>query len=426
MNKYKDLAILLNDQIKYIPIEKNQYYINSELKIISSKNRLIKISNDGGSINFFIKNKGSNKFALRRIYAYIQSGLTEGMLNINDSRYSPYFKNNKWTFLTKKLIKLQPALVKINYIKNNNQDLLVKDGFYDEGIIPYKEKPGFYFVPTTNGSLVFNLETYEAYNTYNDIKLKIQNTERGEQKFLLNKRICGKGFIYLHRAIAYLTLSIPLKYNYLGKTLKEIILKLEVDHIDGYPENNKKENLQYLTSKENLIKKLEQEKDPRVFPTTWKSPEGKTIRFRSLNQVKDTIGIDIRMVNRIFNTWKSDSLVINGWTLLSEKKENEYNELYIKFENSGVDRMNLTKFKNGLASINIINNTISIYNNTLDYITKTGIKKGTFESHVNIKGPLFPLNNFIVLPLKYLKLFLSFHVTDIFNIRIPKYKPYFN
>ena len=412
MLKTIDLYTALLDQIEFIPINKNEYFINNRLEIFSKRiNRKPKLSNNDTTIDLYIPGYGTKRFAINRIYAFIQSGLPEGMLNIKDKNYKPYFKDNKWCFLSNKVFQMQSSLNKLSIIKKEHPELSIKDGFCDEGIILYKNKPGYYFVPTTNGTIVYNPILKKVFTTYTDTEIKIRRNRRGDEIVTLNKRLCGRTNIYLSRIQAFLFLSVPEKYRN-KKAIRDIVSNLEVDHIDGNPFNGNINNLQYLTPKENIIKKLEQEKDPRVFPTTWKTPDGNIVRFRSLRTAADSIKTTNRVISNIYKGWRKNTYNINGWTLLSNNFEHRDEKWYIFFESKGIDRNDLTKYRRGLAAINTITKLVTLYNNIKTFAIYNSINESRLDSHINNKGPLSPINNHILIPIAYLNILLESKILE--------------
>ncbi len=418
---YQDLYYLLRDQIDYIPIEVNQYLFNiTTYQIYSIELERHLVITDGDKVNLkTMSNKP--RFSYNRIVCYIQNGLHENMKHIDDKSFVCVFEEGRYCWLSVREHKQRENLLNLQQVWLDHPELNEREGFYDEGLIHFKGYPGFYIVPTTNGTLALNPLTKQAIFTYSKVLLKIQQRKRGEEYISLNVRLSGKTMIMLHRAIAYLTITLPARYMELGRTLGERIAKLEVDHINAIPSNNAIPNLQYLTSKENLIKKLEQEGDPRVFPTTWKSPTGELVRFRSLRLAAEIIGCSVSTMLKAYKGWKDNILNIKDWVMISDRPESLYNYYYHFFANNGVSKEDLAVYKNGVMvyAVNNNENQIYVYKDLRDFCSMKGLGLSSVQSHLAYKGPLEPYHGMVIFPLKHEKLMRESGYLKTFFIQNP-------
>jgi len=417
----QDLYDLLKEQTEFIPIARDTYFYDK------GKNQFY--CRHYGHIRPFDgskKNKDDNYFYLLldkgktigiskyKLLCYFQNGLLPNMSSISDSGYAVIKSDNtfKWVTTSEKL--MQHSKAKLEKVFQEHPELYVKEGFYDERVIPYKRRDGFYIVPLTNGTLAMNPVTQEAVSTYSNELLIPQFHERGDRKFHLNKRLTGGlGALIASRAIAFLTLPIPNKYKHLGIGIKEIVKNLDVDHIDSNPSNNSISNLQYLTRQENLIKKLNQEVDPRVFPSTWLSPDGKEVRFRSYRDAAIQINCNLAALEKICKGWR-DINEINGWKLIEGRLPHPLENIYSGLERMGIARTQLTLFKGEYSVYDTTNKEFHLFS-TLDKLCdKFNIFVSGLETHIAKKGPLVPYRNLVVFPYRYMNPLLSVKYFDNF------------
>lgn len=361
----QDLYDLLNNQISYIHIKqnkyfydknKNQFYYKHYKKIEPIKD--IKKYNGNTYLWLLLDNNKNIKISKYKLLCYFQNGILPEMNSILDNNYTVIKSNNlfKWISKSEKLI--QNNINKLDKVFEDHPELYTKDGFYDEGIISYKYREGFYIVPLTNGTFAINPNTQEAISTYSNKILISQSHEKGDKKFQLNSRLTNSlHTITTSKAIAFITLSIPDRYKYLGTTIKEIINKLDINHIDTNPSNNSINNLQYLTKQENLIKKLNQEYITTVC---------------------------------LSDTW------------LNPKKMN-------------INRTQLTLFKKEYSVYNIENKKFYLFNKIEDLCNKFNIFIIGLETHIAMKGPLVPYKNLIIFPYRYITLLLNIKYFDNFT-----------
>lgn len=408
----KDLVDLLKDQIEFLPINRNRYYYNEEESVFyvvkNDRKRRINGILSTGNISL-LKSDGNPKVvSINRLKCFFKNGLNENMKSILDPGWvtnKDEFGNLKWVSISEK--KMEFNRERLNKVFEDHPDLYLKEGFYDEGVIPYKHREGFFIVPLTNGTFAINPITQEAVYTYSNELLCPQFHSRGDRKYTLNERLAGgKGTVMSSRAIMFVSKPIPDRYKKLGKSFAEIVSKLEVDHIDGNPSNNAISNLQYLTSQENLVKKLNQEQDPRVFPTTWISPEGKEVRFRSFRQVAEAIGCNLAAVFKTCKGWRKNNL-LNGWKLIEGKHKHPLESVYIKFEERGIDRTSLTMFKKEYMVYKLEDKSFHLFSTIDDLCSNFNIKVSGLETHIAMKGPLVPYKDFVIFPQRYLGVILD-------------------
>lgn len=419
----EDIFNLLKEQIEFIPIKQNQYFYckntdkffckhYSKIKIIEG----IKKYNNDTYLYLTLENNKKIKISKYRLLCYFQNGLQIKMESILDNNYTVIenTKNNfKWITRSEKL--MQNNINNLKKVFQNHPDLYIKNGFYDEGIIQYKYREGFYIVPLTNGTFAINPITQEAVYTYSNELLKPQFHKRGDRKYRLNPRLTnGLYTIIASRAIAFISIPIPDKYKQIGSDIKEIVSKLDIDHIDANPNNNSINNLQYLSRQENLLKKLTQEQDPRVFPSTWLNPENKEIRFRSYREASKIINCNLAAIEKIYKGWRKNN-EINGWKLIEGKIPHPLENIYNQFEQLGIDRSQLTWFKKEYSVYNIQDKTFHLFNSIEDLCANFNIFVSGLETHISIKGPLVPYKDLVIFPYRFMNQLLSINYFDIFN-----------
>lgn len=410
----EDLFDLLKEQIKLIPINKNSYFYNKNNKEFYYKchSKICKMKTN--KIHLLLTTGKRLVINKNRLLSYFQNGLLEGMKSILDNNFTVIKTNNLYNWVTRSEKLAQNNINKLNTVFQDHQELYTKDGYYDEGNIPYKYREGFYIVPQTNGTFAINPTTQEAVLTYSNEILIPQFHERGDRKFRLNSRLTnGKHTIIASRAIAFVTLSIPDRYKYLGTNIKEIVENLDVDHIDANPSNNVITNLQYLTRQENLIKKLNQECDPRVFPNTWLAPNGEKIRFRSFREASKRINCNLAAIEKIYKGWRKNN-EINGWKLIEGKLPHPLENIYNKLEKMNIDRSQLTLFKKEYSVYDIENKEFHLFNTIDDLCEKFNIFVSGLETHIAMKGPLVPYKKLIIFPYRFTNPLLNIKYFDNF------------
>lgn len=415
----EDLVDLLKEQIKFIPINKDSYYFDNKnnifyyrkhTKLCKSKDTI-----NSNKIQLFLINKGKITISKKRLICYFQNGLSQGMSSILDNNYTVIVSDNVFRWVTRSEKLMQFNINRLKKVFEDHPDLYIKNGFYDEGIIPYKYREGFYIVPLTNGTFAINPDTQEAVYTYSNKILKPQFHERGDRKYTLNNRLNnGKTTIIASRAIAYVSLSVPDRYKQLGTSLKKIIELLDIDHIDGVPSNNSISNLQYLTRQENLIKKLNQEQDPRVYPTTWLAPNNVEVRFRSHREASKQINCNLTAIEKICKGWRKNN-EINGWKLIDGKLPHPLENIYNKLEKINIDRSQLTLFKKEYSVYDIKNKEFHLFSTIEDLCKNFNIFVSGLETHIAMKGPLVPYRNLIIFPYRYINPLLNIKYFDNFT-----------
>ncbi len=415
----KDLFDLLKEQIAVVPIGKDRYFYNADNNQLYGRHYTkFKPLNGVSSTNaivFITENNSTVKISKLRIICFIQNGLSEGMSSLLDKTWTVHEDSPgkyKWITLSEK--KLQFNKDRLKKVFEDHPDLYIKHGFFDEGPIPYKPREGFYIVPLTNGTFAINPVTQEAVYTYSNELLKPQFHERGDRKFTLNERLSGgKTTIISSRAIVYVTKPIPDKYKTIADNIPDIVNELDIDHIDSDPSNNDISNLQYLTRQENLTKKLNQEMDPRVFPTTWLSPDGNIVRFRSIRDVSIKLNCNLAAVTKICRGWRNEDTLL-GWKLIEGKKEHPLESIYLELERRGYQRGILTKFNNKIMVYDVVNKQFGEYNSLKELCEYKEVKKSGLETHIHMKGPLVPYRDLIVFPEKVLGALIEMKYFEIF------------
>lgn len=415
----KDLVDLLGDQVKYLPIPPGRYfYDDSSCQFYSNRGDSVKRITglrSNGRLSFKLINKRNFTVSKERLLCFFQNGLYTGMSSFLDNRWlvEETTKNIfKWITLSES--KMQFNIARLRKVFEDHPDLYIKNGFFDEGVIPYKSREGFYIVPLTNGTFAINPITQEAVYTYSNELLIPQFHERGDRKFTLNKRLSGgKGTIMSSRAIAYVSLPIPDRYKTIADNIPDIVKELDVDHIDSNPKNGDISNLQYLTRQENVIKKLKQEMDPRVFPTTWLSPEGKVVRFKSIREISITLNCNLAAVTKICRGWRNEDTLL-GWKLIEGKREHPLESVYLELERRGYQRGILTKFNNKIMVYDVVNKQFGKYNSLKELCQYKEMKESGLETHIHMKGPLVPYRDLIVFPEKVLGALIEMKYFEIF------------
>ena len=360
------------------------------------------------------KTKKVKKVSMSRIRCYIENGLPEGAVHLNDPRWCADTVDLKLRWVSNKELLRRPNLDNLKKVFETHPELYERDGFYEEGVIAYKPRPGFYFVPTTKGSVALNLSTLETVFTYTDEIIKPRISSRGDRTIGLNPRIVGKGSMICSRAIGFLTCKVPERHRHLGQTLREIIEKLEVDHIDGDFTNNDPSNLQYLTAKENLEKKLDQERDPRVYPTDWIDPAGNRVRFRSLLFASKKIGCSYSFVIRMVHGWKRCDTV-NGYKLCPNQRNHPLDKYYEFFDNKGIPRESLSSFKGGVSFFNLSTREVKHYRGMSEACSLAGHKLRRIECNMVTDGPLSPVDGYLIYPTRVSQFVWDCGVLDIYT-----------
>ena len=415
----KDLFYLLKDQIKIIPIKEGRYFYDDATSKIYSKKRCKVKEIEGVKSNnsiSLVTDKGTVvKIPKYRVICFIQNGLPGDAISLLDRRWTTQeVSPGKYSWITLNEKQMQFNVSRLNEVFKEHPDLYIKHGFYDEGPIPYKPRKGFYIVPLTNGTFAINPFTQEAVYTYSNELLIPQFSKRGDRKFTLNERLSGgKTQIPASRAIMYVARPIPDRYKNLATNIKDIVELLEVDHIDSNPKNGDISNLQYLTPRENTSKKLDQEMDPRVFPTTWLSPEGKLVRFRSVRQVSIVLNCNLAAVTKICRGWRNEDTLL-GWKLIEGKREHPLENVYLELERRGYQRGTLTKFNKNTMTYNIQKKEFGKYNSITEACKYNDLKESGLETHVHMKGPLVPYRDLIVFPEKVLGALIEMKYFEIF------------
>lgn len=407
-----DIAVLLNPFLSPIKqIRLNNYFYEKTtdtffhrketlegIKFIKTDNRR------SGKFQFYKTNDGYFTISIKVVLCFIKNGLPNGVRNLLDKSIRVKEDDcGRLYWVTYSEFRMAKSLSVMSDIYKKYPELKVKDGFYDEGVIEYLEKPGFFFLPLTNGTVVFNPTTEEALYVHSDVTLKPQyNGKRKDKKYTLNKRLSenNRTMFFVNRAVAYLTISVPERFKTPGLKIRDIVEKLEVDHKDGNPANNDKNNLQYLTPKENLEKKLDQEMDPRVIPTTWKSPEGEIIRFRSMLKAAEQINTTIRTIKTAIFGWKKIRTV-NGWTLVKGSVEHPLEDCYSYFENVGINRLRLRSMITGCYVLDVKKKKHICFKTITEVSKYLNISLSSLEVHLNSEGPLTPFKNYIIFPVQY-------------------------
>lgn len=422
-----DLYELLGEQRYFFPIKKDRHFYNPRTqqfytrmrgKIVSVNGITKYTTVDDTNIQLILESGKPTKLSRYRLICFFQNGLHEGMATISERKFCVrQITGGKFRWVATSEDKMQYNRDRLQQVFDTHPDLLERDGFFDEGVIPFKLRPGFFIVPTTNGTMAINPQTQEAVFTYSNEVLYPQFHSRGDRKYTLNKRLGNqKGLMIASRAIAYVTKSVPEKYMVKGQGLKEVISKLEVDHIDTDPRNNHPNNLQYLTSQENLCKKLDQEMDPRVLPTTWKDPQGNIHRFRSVRRAAEVIGCNLVAVGKVCKGWKRIR-ELNGWILISGGLTHPLEEYYAFFEQHGVDRESLRSpnSRGGVITLDFNKKTHLAFLTWKEALEHYGFSRAMVDSKLGIKGPISLIRGVLIFPRPHFDLLIKSGVIDKLN-----------
>lgn len=419
---YIELCQALGDQIKYLPVAEHEYYYNRETKLFFSVslNRHLKMSGSNRILHFKLRNKCiKQSMPYSRLICFLDNGLEEGMQNINDKRFLAINSPQGTLWMTMSDYQQSNSIQALERLFKQHPELKIKDGFYDEGLIEFKERPGFFFVPETKGTVAINPLTAEVVFTYSNTLLKTRTNHRGYSTFTLNVRIVGRHSMFLHRALAYVTVPLPIRYRKEQQSLRDAIAALDVDHKDGNTSNNDIGNLQYLTHLENVIKAVDQGFRKNTASTVWKSPEGIEIFFESLKRASKQIKCSVTTLSRYIFDWRNREVTINGWKLLIGKQISQHESLYQKLENLGVKREHLVRL-NVPFIIHIFTGSgkykVEIYENLHVYSRVSGISINTLEAHLYQKGPLTPLWGKLMFPLCFHKQLLQLNYLDTITL----------
>lgn len=406
-----DLHDLLKEQLQYIPVHKDRYlfdpaeeqfYVRRHCKVVPITGVVRYTSEEDRDIFLTLSDGKHKKISKFRLLCYFQNGLKDGMKSLTDPKFLPRReKDGCFNWMSVSDVKMAFNRERLAEVFRTHPELQEKDGFFDEGPIPFKPCHGFFIVPLTNGTLAINPYSQEAIYTYSGERLKPQFHERGDCKYVCNKRLGVLSKTMLaSRAIAYITKPVPEKHRIPGEKIRDTVARLEVDHIDANPRNNSVDNLQYLTPQENLIKKLEQEMDPHVLPTTWKAPDGKVHRFRSVREASKRMGCGLVAIGKICKGWRNLN-EINGWVLLEGKVTHPLEWCYQFFEDRGVARSKLSRYGQSVLTIDIQKKTSMAYGSLKDAVKAHNLNLSAVESRIGITGPLSPYNGVLFIPAKY-------------------------
>lgn len=411
INIMQDLHHLLQDQLQHLPIEENQYFYNSKTqdfyfthygKIKKTKGIIRSRDVNNVYLQFIVKNGAPKIINKNKLLCYLQNGIPPDVDSIFDkSLKATQTIDGKYKWISTSDIFMKKNRDRLKKVYEDHPDLYIKKGFYDEGAIPYKHREGFFIVPTTNATVAINPHTQEAVSTYSNELLSPRFHERGDRKYALNSRLTdGKHTLIASRAIAFVAIPIPDKYKRVNSTIEDIVDNLDVDHIDSNPSNNSVNNLQYLSRQENLVKKLQQEVDPRVYPTTWLNPNNEEVRFRSYREASQVIDCNLVAIDKVCKGWRKVD-TIKGWKLIEGKIEHPLEDVYRQLESLNVDRTQLTWFKNEYAVYNIVERKFYMFKNIDDLCSMFGIFVSGLETHLAVKGPLVPYRDLVIYPYRY-------------------------
>lgn len=408
-----ELAALLKDQIAFLPVRENDYFLNLKDYTVYStkmKRNLKNTAVDSDYLWFQLKDGSSKRIKLKRIICYYTNGLREGMISIFDGKYSVSGSYESSTWVNWSEFQLQKNLQLLNSVKERHPELAEKEGFFDEGPISFKDRPGFYFVPRTGATLVLNPATKEMAFSYSSKNLTPDIKDKGYIAYAQNPRLSNsdKTMIFYHRALIYITKPLPEKYKDPTKTLSEIVESLDVDHIDGHPDNNEQDNLQYLTRKENLIKKVTQGNHGRAIRTKWINPEGEEKVFESVALAELTIKPDVKSLHPFITDWRNRKVEFHGWRLIEGRRAHKHEKYYQFFDGVIADRLDLVSTNSSIIVhfLSEDSKKTEVYENLDIYCRKNNLSYGRYENHLYFRGPLEPIDNTVIIPLKYCRSFL--------------------
>ena len=307
----------------------------------------------------------------------------------------------------------------------DHPELNSKEGFYDEGPIPYKYREGFFIVPTTNGRLAVNPNTQQVIFTLTSkTPSKLNKNSCVEQVDLFRIFIDANNkrkYMSISRAIAYVSLPIPNEFMMYGKTLREVAEQLKVTHIDKNISNNAVENLKYMMPKRYVCKKLIKEEES-VKKTTWLSPDGIEYRFNSYREVVAYLKTTKYRVYSACLGWEKSTKDISGWKLIDGKIEHPLEMFYQKLEETGIDRSSLLVLT-GEVSLYNINSRLVEHSLTMLKVNKRfeQVKREIYQYMLR-KGPLVPFNDIVIFPSRFYKEIESIGFFDYISSEQPSYK----
>lgn len=113
--------------------------------------------------------------------------------------------------------------------------------------IPVPELEGYFYIPMEefNNSIVINKDG-RLFDVVKNVKIPVYVHNSGGKKGRVKTNIFRRN-LFLHRLLAMTFIGRPSRH------LDKPFNKLEVNHIDGNPLNNKLNNLEWVTGKENSL-----------------------------------------------------------------------------------------------------------------------------------------------------------------------------
>lgn len=253
-----------------------------------------------------------------------------------------------------------------NNLSPNN--LLYK---FKNGKIEVENYPGFYYIPfyadyaINESGDILNIKTGK-YKSWSVTKTNLIRKQTGGYRY--TRVVNDLGFsktLFQHRALCYVFKDYD--YN---------VLDLVVNHIDGNPENNKLNNLEFVTYQRNNFHAIEiglRGDNKPVLSRNLKT--GEIIRFNSIAECGRYYGQPRAgfVVHRLNNFSKVYS------DFLQFKYENEEEWPDIDLDSLKISRVGKSEL---ILARNVFTGNIVFFNGSVEGEKLTGVKKDTILSHV--------------------------------------------